>query len=95
MNKLRHEGKVKNASAIALQAICFSDEFMQIHESPTSPLMMSSLIASPRLWKPFDLGILKRNTDMAFSKEKISMSIIVRLSAFLVVVIFLLIMVNY
>lgn len=47
-NKLHHEGTVMDASANALQAMYFSNEFLQLHKSPPT-LLMSSLPASPRL----------------------------------------------
>lgn len=67
-----------NASAIAVHLIYFFDELMQFHESPPSLIMTSSFQASPRFWKPPDLGILKINTNMSFSEDEIGIGIIVR-----------------
>lgn len=67
-----------NASAIALQEMYFSNEFLQLHENLPSLLMLSFLPASPRSQKPVDPKILKINTTMAFSEDKIGIGIIVR-----------------
>lgn len=56
----------------------FSEEFPKLHESSVPMKMVPFPITSSRIWKMTNPGILKVNTDMAFSESKIGIGIIVR-----------------
>lgn len=50
----------------------------KLQDNFAPPMLVSSLFASPRLWKPPDIGILEVNMNMDFFGGKIGIGIIIR-----------------
>lgn len=75
---LKHEGVNSSRTMIVLQSVNLTEEYWTLYQHVGNQTNFSTLGLTMKKWTPPEYGILKVNIDVAFTKDKIGICILVR-----------------